>query len=332
MTIPSLNTRSERGEQAPYDFRGVRKAIIDSDMTGNLKLVALVLLTHMPRCFPGVATIADECSVDRKTVMRAMSQLEALKVVRVSRRNGCSNTYEFQNQYHWGTGTREGLVPRRDQTSTTGGTGPVPLRDPTSPMVGPKEDPKTDLQTDPKRREGTARLWPPSKFAPEEFEPDETHRVRCQELALETAELLRAFKAHEFNREYSDWPRRFSKWIEDEKLKRETESAKGRRKDGPNQPNCGMTGLEIFDRQRRSRSAQPNLGRTGFESIHLQELREEAEMLRAAGADNQAYLDDLADLERDPLLTARVVPLLKASSGREQAKVLRSHLEERRAG
>jgi hypothetical protein len=60
---------------------------------------------------------------------------------------------------------------------------------------------------------------------------------------------VREFKLTEFNRDYSDWPRRFSKWIEDQKLRAETNSYKSTpsRRDRPNQPNCGMTGLEMFD-------------------------------------------------------------------------------------
>lgn len=64
------------------------------------------------------------------------------------------------------------------------------------------------------------------KVAPADFEPDDRHRMRCQELRLDLAAELRDFKLFEFNRAYSDWPRRFSRWIEDSRLKRETESAK----------------------------------------------------------------------------------------------------------
>jgi hypothetical protein len=65
-----------------------------------------------------------------------------------------------------------------------------------------------------------------SNVAPDDFEPNDTHRFRCQELRFDIDELLAAFKRHEFNRDYSDWPRRFGKWIEDEKLTRERDAAK----------------------------------------------------------------------------------------------------------
>lgn len=59
--------------------------------------------------------------------------------------------------------------------------------------------------------------------APESLFVTDTQRLRCQELKMDPEELLRAFKLQEFNRDYSDWPRRFSKWIEDQKIRRETE-------------------------------------------------------------------------------------------------------------
>jgi len=62
--------------------------------------------------------------------------------------------------------------------------------------------------------------------APDDFEPTATHRVRCAELKLDVDTLLREFKLFEFNRPYSDWGRRFSRWIEDAKLRGEVERVK----------------------------------------------------------------------------------------------------------
>lgn len=62
--------------------------------------------------------------------------------------------------------------------------------------------------------------------APADFEPTDTHRVRCAELKLDADGLLREFKLFEFNRPYSDWDRRFSRWIEDAKVRGETERGK----------------------------------------------------------------------------------------------------------
>jgi hypothetical protein len=78
------------------------------------------------------------------------------------------------------------------------------------------------------------RLDPPPRppdrtkgiFVPDDWEPKDSHRVRCQELRFDIKSLVRDFRNHEFNREYSDWDRRFSQWIEKEKTNRETASAK----------------------------------------------------------------------------------------------------------
>lgn len=67
-----------------------------------------------------------------------------------------------------------------------------------------------------------------AKFVPDSWQPNESHRVRCQELRFDLAALVSDFRRQEFNREYSDWDRRFSKWIEDERIKRQTANASAR--------------------------------------------------------------------------------------------------------
>lgn len=87
--------------------------------------------------------------------------------------------------------------------------------------------------------------------APADLEPRDIDRVRCQELKFDAGDLMRAFKLQEFNRDYSDWPRRFSKWIEDQRIRRETEAAKAPRGTGRpkkhSQPDCGVTGFEKME-------------------------------------------------------------------------------------
>lgn len=65
-----------------------------------------------------------------------------------------------------------------------------------------------------------------STFVPDTWQPKDAHRMRCQELHFDIEQLVRDFRNHEFNREYTDWDRRFSQWIEKEKTNRETELAK----------------------------------------------------------------------------------------------------------
>lgn len=71
-------------------------------------------------------------------------------------------------------------------------------------------------------REPTRKL---SRFCPADFEPNDKHRMRCAELKIELSELLREFKRHEFQRDYSDWDRRFDGWIEKAKLLRDAARA-----------------------------------------------------------------------------------------------------------
>lgn len=90
----------------------------------------------------------------------------------------------------------------------------------------------SDLDPDPERARDAGVFDAPTidprrgRVAPANFEPDESHRVRCAELKLDVDALAREFKLFEFNRDYSDWPRRFSRWIEDERVRRETERGK----------------------------------------------------------------------------------------------------------
>lgn len=92
-----------------------------------------------------------------------------------------------------------------------------------------------------------------ARFVPDTWAPKDAHRVRCQELRFDMAALEAAFRRHEFNRDYSDWDRRFSGWIEKEKTDRETALARG----DPQQ----------LSKPRRYGSAQPDAGKTGWEGL-----------------------------------------------------------------
>lgn len=91
-----------------------------------------------------------------------------------------------------------------------------------------------DLDPDPTRARDAGVFDAPTiavdpkrgNVAPDDFAPTEAHRVRCAELKLDVDALLREFKLFEFNRPYSDWGRRFSRWIEDARVRAETERAK----------------------------------------------------------------------------------------------------------
>jgi hypothetical protein len=92
----------------------------------------------------------------------------------------------------------------------------------------------SDLDLDPTRAREAGVFEAPTltvdakraRVAPADFEPTDAHRVRCQELGFAIEALLREFKLFEFNRDYSDWDRRFSRWIEDHRVRVETDRGK----------------------------------------------------------------------------------------------------------
>lgn len=130
---------------------------------------------------------------------------------------------------------------------------------PSAPLLSssPKRDPEPE--SSPVATE-IRRITPPDRtkgiFVPDTWEPKDPHRVRCQELRFDLAALVRDFRNHEFNREYSDWDRRFSQWIEKEKTNRETALAKAlaapparagpRTGSAPQQPPKGIPVAEVL--------------------------------------------------------------------------------------
>lgn len=137
---------------------------------------------------------------------------------------------ELSRKRRWwqdkGSAARRGARPTETETETEtiSSEGDVPPTPAASRFPAPTVE----------ELEATTKAEPHyAKKAPADFEPDDSHRVRCQELKLDLSTTLRSFKVQEFNRKYSDWPLRFSKWIEDERIKRETAAAKERAAPSP---------------------------------------------------------------------------------------------------
>jgi hypothetical protein len=143
----------------------------------------------------------------------------------------------------------QGPIGVRPTRSDPGNVPPRPLPSPISSSTPPLAPARVAIPEPECAAHDATPLRRKSIFAPDDFEPKDIHRARCQELRFDVADLLRAFKAHEFNRGYSDWDRRFSAWIEKERVERETQHARAGPRRGcsrvvPNQPNAGVTGLE----------------------------------------------------------------------------------------
>lgn len=159
----------------PFDYRGARADIFRSEMPGGLKLLALALVEFMPCCRPSVMTLAAQCGVERKTVLRALARLERLGVIGIERRTGQRSQYVLQPVPSWRTGTSKGPVPPEGTSTTpepvptapgTGtnvGMGPVPMAPRTSPTAVGHEavqaDPESGVKrTRPREAEGFAAV------------------------------------------------------------------------------------------------------------------------------------------------------------------------------
>lgn len=105
---------------------------------------------------------------------------------------------------------------------------------PPEPPSSPSTLPQVASEAAPAPLDGVTQVNPrKGRFVPADFQPNDTHRMRCQELRFDVADLLRRFRLQEFNREYSDWDKRFSIWIEEQKIRNETESARPKGKAAP---------------------------------------------------------------------------------------------------
>jgi hypothetical protein len=133
-----------------------------------------------------------------------------------------------------GAGARRGARHTETETETETETqkDPDPVvmsRSVNSGRVARAEEASTSLRRVSEPELETIKLNPNrGRFVPDSWHPTDRHLVRCQELRMDPKTLLASFRLQEFNRDYSDWNRRFSKWIEDEKIRRETAIAAGK--------------------------------------------------------------------------------------------------------
>lgn len=114
-------------------------------LSSSQKLVLLCLADNhnedSGRCDPSVQFIADKTALNRKTILRALSDLEDLGLVVSEKRHGTSNTFVLLTSTEIGTSPKNGTSQKRDRTSTKSGTGVVP-------KLGhkPKTEPKKNLK------------------------------------------------------------------------------------------------------------------------------------------------------------------------------------------
>ncbi len=91
-----------------------------------------------------------------------------------------------------------------------------------------------------------------TRFVPASWQPNAAHRARCAELGLDLERCAEAFRNTEFQRPYTDWDRRFAKFLAGERTEAET-----RRFQSSGAPSV----------RRATSSRQGDHGRTGFEAL-----------------------------------------------------------------
>lgn len=125
--------------------------IDDSDLTAHELLVYTVLLRFRDpktgKAFPGMTAIADRARISRRSVIRAIEQLEERGIIRVQRRSTLLvnqvNVYEVSvanetPKHIWETSARGQRIPKR-QPSDSESVGPTFSPDPSDSQSPPSD-------------------------------------------------------------------------------------------------------------------------------------------------------------------------------------------------
>lgn len=124
----------------------------DGDLNLHELAVYIVLLRFRNpktgKCFPGMTTIADRARISRRSVIRAIADLEARGIIRVERRSTLqvnqSNVYEVAvadetPQYIWANSSRGQRIPSRRRPSDSESLGPTFSPDPSDSESPPSD-------------------------------------------------------------------------------------------------------------------------------------------------------------------------------------------------
>jgi len=149
-------------------WKEIRDAVwaraFEGGFTSPQLLVALRLVEHFPNIFPGEQKLARWTRLGLSTVRQAIAELEAARILRVTRNPGRVNQYEFLDRA--GNPITQGVpdigptppgaggAPRQELDHTPPGAG-----SPTPPGAGSEADP--DLKQDPKQEVEAGRASAP---------------------------------------------------------------------------------------------------------------------------------------------------------------------------
>lgn len=148
-------------------WKEIRDAVwaraFEGGFTSPQLLVALRLVEHFPNIFPGEQKLARWTRLGERTVRQALSELEAARVLRITRNPGRVNQYEFLDRS--GNPIQSGVPdigptpagaagpPRQELPGTpAGAAGPTP--------AGAAAEADPDLKQDPKREVEAGRARP----------------------------------------------------------------------------------------------------------------------------------------------------------------------------
>ena len=133
------------------------RLVFGAEMSPVCKLVLLALSDHLgsnATCYPSVPRLQLRTGYSRRTVLRALEELEQLKAIQITRAPGRSNVYTLDldwlraNQCHSDTSATVTPVPERHGYPCHSDTPPVPQRHPTRATVTPKGDQEGDQEGD----------------------------------------------------------------------------------------------------------------------------------------------------------------------------------------
>jgi hypothetical protein len=146
------------------------RAVFVSDASAQEKLVALALLNHWSRStqtFPGVERLVKWTSLSRRTVQRAIQELERRGAIVVDRKMGLANRYDLSPLTQMTSATQ---APVSDGHRCHGDTPGVSERHPTGVSLTPhpcqpdtRSDPLSDPTRDPVKGSKPRRSAPASK-------------------------------------------------------------------------------------------------------------------------------------------------------------------------
>jgi len=140
-----------------------------SESTGTMGVAVYSWLCYYANfkaqdCFPSITTLAQHCGVSRRTIMRAIKQLEQLRVILIERKKGKPNIYKLLNIP--GPQGYPQASSDIDVTSDKAGTGVVTRVSP-AVVTGVSHEQETPEQEISKETgEETAALWITQKRLP----------------------------------------------------------------------------------------------------------------------------------------------------------------------